>query len=150
MNLKQYVEETARTAGPTRAMTSDETQLLCMALGLAGEAGEFADKVKKLLFHDHPVSMAEFTKELGDIAWYWTRALPALNALLEQNISHEAVLEQNVGKLRRRYPEGFTSEASLARIDLADPSCVGCGAEQCLEWCESDGASADESVECAA
>jgi NTP pyrophosphatase (non-canonical NTP hydrolase) len=147
MNLTQYAVETARTAGATRAMTAEESALLCMALGLAGEAGEFADKVKKMLYHDHPVSMAEFTKELGDVMWYWTQALPALNVLFEQRITHEVILDQNIGKLRTRYPDGFTPEASLARVDASSSepeTCDSCSSEACLEWCEQDGS------ECAA
>lgn len=147
MNLSQYVKETARTAGETPPMTPDESQLLCMALGLAGEAGEFADKVKKLLYHGHPVSIAEFTKELGDIMWYWSRALPALNVIFDKHITHEQVLDQNIGKLAARYPNGFSTEASLARVDTlvaAPETCVSCASEPCAEWCERDGS------ECAA
>lgn len=144
MSLQTYIDETARTAGETPLMAPVESRLLCMALGLAGESGEFADKVKKMLYHGHPVSMAEFTKELGDIMWYWAQALPALNALFEMNVRHTDVLEQNIGKLRARYPEGFSTEASLARADTEPKACVSCDSEACLEWCEKDGA------ECAA
>lgn len=119
MDLATYVAATARTAGPTRPLSAEESQFVCMALGLAGEAGEFADKAKKLLFHDHPVSPAEFTKELGDIAWYWARVISSINELFDVDVTAGMVLEQNVEKLMTRYPEGFSSEASLARVDVA-------------------------------
>ena len=124
LTLTEYATETARTAGLPRGLTPEESQLNAMALGLAGESGEFVDLVKKMLYHDKPVSIAEFTKELGDVIWYWTRALPALNTILGTNLTHEDVLFQNVEKLRARYPDGFSTEASAARVDVAE----SCGA----------------------
>ncbi len=81
------------------------------ALGLSGEAGEFADTVKKHLFHGHPLDREELLKEVGDILWYAALACDALDASLG------AVMAANIEKLRRRYPEGFSSERSQQRSE---------------------------------
>lgn len=120
LTLSEYATEAARTAGLPRGLTPEESNLNAMALGLAGESGEFVDLVKKMLYHDKPVSIAEFTKELGDAIWYWVGAVRTLNDLLGTKVSVEDVLYQNVDKLRARYPDGFSAEASAARVDLLD------------------------------
>lgn len=146
MTLNGYADAASDFARPARPMTADEAQLLNWALGLAGEAGEFAEKVKKALFHGHPVSVAEMSKELGDVLWYAANAVDGINTLWDSKLTLEAVANQNLAKLGVRYAGGFSEEKSRARVDVAPPAetCVSCNAESCAEWCERDGA------ECAA
>lgn len=40
------------------------------AMGLAGEAGEVADLLKKVLFHDRELDRDKLIQELGDVRWY--------------------------------------------------------------------------------
>lgn len=88
-----------------------ELGLTCMALGIAGEAGEVADYVKKVVGHRHPLDREKMAKELGDVLWY-------LAVLAERfGYSLDQVAQMNVDKLRRRYPDGFSPERSLARAD---------------------------------
>ena len=51
-------------------------------------------------------------KELGDIAWYLAETAYALDLTLEE------ILSANIKKLRKRYPEGFSAEASMERADV--------------------------------
>lgn len=44
--------------------------LTMTTLGLNGEAGEYAELVKKHLFHHAPLPMTEVISELGDVLWY--------------------------------------------------------------------------------
>ena len=74
--------------------------LLYVALGLAGEAGEFANKVKKIL-RDHNGQVTEDVRdklvgELGDVLWYVSRAAQELGTSLFY------VKHHNVEKLRSR------------------------------------------------
>lgn len=109
MNANEYQRLAMRTADPTQ---SRERRLLNAALGMCGEAGEFADSIKKGEFHDHPLDLPELEKELGDVLWYIAQACEALG--LDMN----AVMTTNIEKLRRRYPAGFSSERSRNREEL--------------------------------
>ena len=50
-------------------------------------------------------------KELGDVMWYLAMVLD------EMDWTFEEVMEANVAKLRTRYPEKFSTEASVKRVD---------------------------------
>jgi NTP pyrophosphatase (non-canonical NTP hydrolase) len=105
MDLNEYQRLALRTA---RDLSSEE-RLLNATLGLAGEAGEFADSVKKLRFHGHALDHDGLVKELGDLLWYVALAANALDIALDE------VAERNIAKLKRRYPEGFSEQASRER-----------------------------------
>ncbi|MEL6177405.1 MAG: nucleoside triphosphate pyrophosphohydrolase family protein [Myxococcota bacterium] len=90
--------------------TGSERDLLANgALGLAGEAGEAADLIKKHLFHDHPLDRDKLRDELGDVLWYVATLARTLDLDLAQ------VAQRNIDKLRIRYPEGFSAERSRNR-----------------------------------
>ena len=84
--------------------------LINSVMGLNGEAGEVIDLVKKHLFHGHELNKEELIKELGDVAWYLAEAAYALD------IDLETILELNIEKLKKRYPEGFSTEKSINRV----------------------------------
>lgn len=106
MDANEYQRLALRTEAPGR---EPRERLLNAALGLCGEAGEFADTLKKHLFHGHALDEAELRKELGDVLWYAALACDALGLQLDD------VMAANVEKLRRRYPDGFSSERSINR-----------------------------------
>ena len=108
----EYYEMLAKRSLNTSLL--DQHQLLNAALGLAGESGEVADHVKKYLFHDHPLDREKLILELGDLQWYIMQACYALNTNIE------AVMSANITKLEARYPNGFSSQASLDRKDLTN------------------------------
>lgn len=77
------------------------------ALGLCGEAGEFADKVKKLyrdsggdLYALSREQIEGFVKELGDVLWYIAAAAFELGYTLEE------VANMNIEKLLDRHKRG--------------------------------------------
>jgi len=82
--------------------------LIYPALGLAGESGEVAEKIKKLWRNDGHTSAAqlsdekkrELVKELGDVLWY-------VNAMCrELGVPLEDVAAQNAAKLGDRAARG--------------------------------------------
>ena len=83
------------------------------AMGLVGEAGEACDLLKKWVFHEHPRDIDKLTKELGDVLWYVAMLCSTYGIPLS------TVASQNVAKLRARYPDGFSVQASRTRADIA-------------------------------
>ena len=59
----------------------------------------------------HDLDREGLIKELGDIAWYLAETATALDVSLEE------VLERNIEKLRKRYPEGFDTKKSQNRTE---------------------------------
>ena len=77
--------------------------LMTGAIGIASEGGEFAEIVKKCIFQGKPMddeTIFHCKRELGDIMWYWITSCRALS--LDPN----EVIEENVNKLKARYPGG--------------------------------------------
>ena len=86
--------------------------LITSGLGLGSEAGEFQEIIKKLLFQGKPLTdenVFHMKRELGDVMFYWVNACRALR--LDPN----DVITENVNKLSKRYPNGFSVERSENR-----------------------------------
>lgn len=77
-----------------------EHHLIFPALGIAGEAGEVAEKVKKILRDKggkiDDTDKLEIVKELGDVLWYLTAMAHDLGYTLQE------VAEENIQKIRSR------------------------------------------------
>ena len=108
MTINEYQELAMRTVNPK--LNKDEI-LINSVMGLCGESGEAIDIVKKWFAHGHELDREHLKKELGDIAWYLAEAATALDITLE------SVLEANIEKLKKRYPEGFETKRSIERVD---------------------------------
>ena len=108
MQINEYQALALRTMNPD---ISKKDMLINSMMGLCGESGEAIDIVKKHLFHGHALDREKLIKELGDIAWYLAEAAQALDVPLEE------VLEKNIEKLKKRYPEGFDTERSIHRSE---------------------------------
>ena len=106
MTLNEYQELALRTS---RTDLSRSDHLMNGCLGLAGEAGECCDLLKKHRFQDGREIREKMIDELGDVLWYISEAAAAFDIWLDQ------IAEHNIEKLRKRYPEGFSAECSLHR-----------------------------------
>ena len=100
MELNDY----QRAAKTTAVYTSADQQLVCTVLGLNGEAGEVAEKIKKVIRDKNSVigdeDRREIQKELGDVLWY----LAVLSDTLGLDL--EAVAALNLEKLKSRSLRG--------------------------------------------
>ena len=106
LSANDYQRQAMTTLNPK---LSRKDVLLNGVMGLCGEAGEAIDLVKKHLHQGHPLDKERLAKELGDIAWYLAETAYALDLPLE------TILRGNLEKLKKRYPEGFSSEQSIHR-----------------------------------
>lgn len=84
--------------------TSTETHIerlpIYPALALNGEAGEFAEKVKKAWRDNTPLNVDEAMKELGDVLWYIDAAAKDMGRTLEE------VASMNLDKISSRRARG--------------------------------------------
>ncbi len=106
MTLNEYEALAQRTSNKA---LDNKGHLFNGVLGLAGEAGECADLVKKHCYQDARPIHDALIDELGDVLWYVAETAAALGVSLEE------VAVRNVEKLKKRYPEGFEAERSLHR-----------------------------------
>jgi NTP pyrophosphatase (non-canonical NTP hydrolase) len=104
--LNEYQTETKRTMA---SLSKEPLNLAIAGLGIAGEAGEVADYLKKVVGHGHELDKAKLCAELGDVLWYVSFIATLVDVPLAE------IAQQNVAKLRKRYPEGFESKRSIQR-----------------------------------
>ena len=107
MTLNEYQALAMTTLNPE---LSRRDVLLNSVMGLCGESGEAIDIVKKWFAHGHELDKAHLVEELGDVAWYLAEAATALEVPLED------ILQANLDKLKSRYPDGFSTHHSPARL----------------------------------
>lgn len=108
MTIHEYQQLALRTLNP---QLNKKDVLINGVMGLCGESGEAIDIVKKWLAQGHELDKEKLAKELGDIAWYLAETAAAIDMPLED------ILRANIDKLKKRYPEGFSSENSVHRTE---------------------------------
>lgn len=106
MNINDYQKEAMKTLNPE---LNKKDILINSVMGLCGESGEAIDIVKEWLMQGHDLDKDHLIKELGDIAWYLAEAATALDIPLD------VILQGNLDKLHKRYPDGFSINASINR-----------------------------------
>lgn len=111
MDVNEYQKLALRTLNQN---LNQKDVLINGVMGLCGESGEAIDLVKKHLSQGHDLNRESLIMELGDIAWYLAETAYALDVSLEE------VFIKNIEKLEKRYPTGFSKEASIERKDSND------------------------------
>ncbi|MBR3138907.1 nucleoside triphosphate pyrophosphohydrolase family protein [Candidatus Saccharibacteria bacterium] len=101
MNFDEYQKKAAKYDLAKATTDLKNVGFIEKVLGLVGEAGETADKIKKILRDKDGLVSDEdkdlVTKELGDTLWY----IAAISRYL--NVSLSEVAEGNIEKLESRY-----------------------------------------------
>ena len=108
MTINEYQKLAMTTLNPA---LSKRDVLLNSVMGLCGEAGEVIDHVKKWHAQGHELDREMMKKELGDVCWYIAECATALDLTLEE------IMEGNIRKLKKRYPDGFETEKSVKRLE---------------------------------
>ena len=93
MNLNEYQKAAAKSMQPKCR------NLNYLGLGLAGEAGEICDKLKRIIRGDGQIDDA-LLYECGDLLWYLSQLVYFLKVDLE------TVAVMNIEKLEKRMKEG--------------------------------------------
>lgn len=102
-NLEQGVEDSIPDTG------IDLGGIINGLFGLSGEVGELTDMVKKWIFHESNFDEEHAKKELGDVMWYVAMICESFNWSLDE------IMQMNIDKLKKRYPEGFDTERANNR-----------------------------------
>lgn len=103
MNMNDYQQAALRTASPK----DKKDEVFHLVLGLCGESGEIAEKVKKIV-RDHGSDFShldtdDLTKELGDVLWYVAVLADHFDVRLDD------VATKNIAKLADRQKRGLIS-----------------------------------------
>ena len=78
--------------------------------GIASEAGEIAGIFQKSM-QGHVVVRSDLTKEIGDVLWMLSELCDVYGFDMGE------VANENIEKLKKRYPEGFSEERSIHRTE---------------------------------
>lgn len=118
MNAADYQQQAARTLidEPGFPISGNDMMILWCTIGLAGEAGEVAEMVKKGILHQHGIDRERLAKEIGDCLWYLA------GICTKMGLDMGDIMRQNINKLLIRYPNGFSSDDSKRRLDVIDYS----------------------------
>jgi NTP pyrophosphatase (non-canonical NTP hydrolase) len=118
MTPSEYLELSERTDSPDyvnplmqfrKEDSFENIRILHAAIGISTEAGEILDVMKKKIFYGKPIDRVNLLEEFGDVCWYIAVALRELES------SFEEIMEANIKKLEKRFPEKFTNEKALER-----------------------------------
>lgn len=87
----------------TTAIYPENYKIVYPALGLAGEAGEVCEKIKKSIRDGKPLDVQQLTLELGDVLWYISAIASDAGILLD------TVAQNNLLKLKSRQERSVIS-----------------------------------------
>ena len=97
MDMISYQLESKKTAIYPDHGTGCINALAYCTLGLCGEAGEVANKIKKLMRDEDTLALRlKITQEMGDVLWYLAQLAT------EMDVTLDVIATQNLGILRER------------------------------------------------
>jgi NTP pyrophosphatase (non-canonical NTP hydrolase) len=114
MNSTEYIKLATVTESTDfdaiRARLTDRNiRLLHAAMGVATEAGELLDAIKKVLFYGKELDIVNFSEEMFDTMWYLALGCSELKTTFEQG------WDTNIAKLKARYGDKFSEYAATHR-----------------------------------
>lgn len=117
MSPQEYLEASGRTdlhidqkrEFAKRVNSSEVVDLTHATIGICTEAGELLDVMKKHLAYGKDIDRVNVAEEVGDVLWY------VAIILRELNMSFEEVMQMNINKLAKRFPDKFDEHHALNR-----------------------------------
>jgi NTP pyrophosphatase (non-canonical NTP hydrolase) len=122
MPNEKYIEDVMRTrsndyeAIGKRLDDNWTLELLHAAIGMATEAAELLDMLKKHVYYGKDIDLINLEEELGDSNWYQALAISAARAK-GHSTSFQQICDKNIAKLKKRYAGKF-SETKAENRDL--------------------------------
>ena len=95
----------------TKQLDNTTQNMLHMAVGISGEAGELLDAIKKIWVYNKEPDWQNITEELGDLLFY----IQGMANILGDSLAE--LMKSNMEKLKKRYPTGYSDAAAQARAD---------------------------------
>ena len=93
-------------------LTPAQAHLLHMAVGIAGEAGELLDAIKKNVIYNRDLDLENVIEELGDLEFYMEGLRQGANVTRDETLNH------NFNKLYTRYASGqYSNQQAQDRAD---------------------------------
>lgn len=92
-------------------LTPEQANLIHLAMGISGEAGELLDAIKKHVIYNKPLDRDNVVEELGDLEFYMAGLRNSINA------SRAEVIHGNQTKLEKRYPSKYSDKDAQERKD---------------------------------
>ena len=125
MTPEEYIQNTLRTE--TKDFENIRGRILDTALirldhasdGIATEAGELKDILKRKKFYGQPLNRQHLVEELGDLLWYVALAMDTIDTTFDE------VMTVNIAKLKKRYPDKFDADKALNRDLDAENEVLG-------------------------
>ena len=110
MKIHKYLKESSRTCPNLDGnIGNDLANQLHMAMGASTEANELLDAYKNWFAYGKKIDIINVTEEIFDCMWY------LINLCRMLDIDPELGMQNNIDKLRTRYPEKFTQENAINR-----------------------------------
>lgn len=95
-----------------RELSPADAELIHMAMGVSGEAGELLDAIKKPTIYRKPIDMENVIEELGDLEFFMERIRQMTG------ITREQTIQANIAKLGKRYSQGtYSNTQAQVRAD---------------------------------
>ena len=111
---KEYVENVLKTESNDFDAIKERfdptiIRLLHGVMGMATEAGEMLDQLKKVLFYGKELDFVNLIEEMGDSSWY--------QAIIcdELQVEFKEIWKKNIAKLKARYGDKFNESGALDR-----------------------------------
>lgn len=113
MNYNDFVRALCKPGNDiVREITPADANMMHMAIGISGEAGELLDAIKKAVIYRKPLDIYNVREECGDLLFYITGMLEAIGSNIDE------VIQENVDKLSLRYQSlSFSNHAAIQRAD---------------------------------
>ena len=104
--IEQYQQEASRTFLSKEDGTID---ILHCIVGMQTELGELADAYKKHIFYGKELDITNVSEEIFDMLWY------TVNLARIERIDLIKGMQNNIAKLKVRFPEKFTEKNAIER-----------------------------------